>query len=81
LRYERRGVTCVSKRLQSIQTPLPVCWRESRAAMIAPCAYRAVCRSTTATPTLQGGPSGSPVLSYKGKGIKVNQMKERTKLR
>jgi hypothetical protein len=32
--------------------------------MIAPCAYRPVAMSVVATPTLHGGPSGSPVLSY-----------------
>lgn len=57
-------LTCVSNRLQSIQVPTPVCWREMRAAIMAPCAYNAVERSVTATPTLQGGPSGSPVLGY-----------------
>lgn len=30
--------------------------------MIAPCVYRPVAISVTATPTLQGAPSGSPVL-------------------
>jgi len=54
--------TCDSNRLQSIQTPFPVFWREIRAAIIAPWAYSPVEISVTATPTLDGGRSGSPVL-------------------
>ena len=54
--------TCDSKRFASIQQPLPVCWREMRAAIIAPWVYRPVAMSVTATPTLDGGRSGSPVL-------------------
>jgi hypothetical protein len=55
-------ITCDSKRLQSIQTPLLVCCRDIRAAIMAPCAYSPVAMSVAATPTLTGGRPGSPVL-------------------
>jgi hypothetical protein len=58
----RTRQTCDSNRLQSIQTPFPVFWREIRAAIMAPWAYSPVEISVTATPTLDGGRSGSPVL-------------------
>lgn len=51
-----------SNKLQSIQTPCPVFSLDKRPAMMAPCVYSPVAMSVAATPTLQGGPSGSPVL-------------------
>lgn len=59
---QRLVITCDSKRLQSIHTPFPVCWRDISAAIMAPWAYKPVAISVAATPTLAGGRSGSPVL-------------------
>ena len=61
----RRIFTCVSNKLQSIQTPWPVCWRDISAAIMAPWAYNPVAISVAATPTLAGGRSASPVLRCK----------------
>ena len=43
--------------------------------MMAPCAYRPVEMSVTATPTLLGGPVGSPVLFSEG-GERVREEEE-----